>query len=65
MTVFVILWYNYGDQGVDFSGVYGTREAAGQAIIAREPDPHEQQYYRIVESEVRDGSFPASSWLDN
>jgi hypothetical protein len=28
VIVFVVLWANYGDQGVDFCGVYSTKEKA-------------------------------------
>ena len=52
MKVYVVLWLNYGDQGVDFLGTFSTREKAAEFVSAREPDVNERQNYRIVESEV-------------
>ncbi len=51
-TVFVVLYANYGDQGVDYKGAFGSRKAAEDFIVAEEPDEHERQWYDIVESEV-------------
>lgn len=31
-TVFVVLWYNYGDQGVDYLGVFSSSEKAEEFI---------------------------------
>ena len=55
-TVFVVVFANYGDQGVDFIGVYKTKQAAQQEIDKREPrkDTYHQQDYHISEEEIRD-----------
>lgn len=51
--VFVVLHCNYGDQGVDFIGVYGTKELAEQAIAKRERDENERKWYDILEEPIQ------------
>lgn len=51
--VYAVLFYNYGDQGSDFKGVFATREAAEAYIRMTEPNEHEAQYYEIVETQVQ------------
>jgi hypothetical protein len=55
VIVFVVLWANYGDQGVDFCGVYSTKEKA-QAYINKRVNPAEcidEQDFDIYEEEVQ------------
>jgi hypothetical protein len=51
MTLFVVLHDNYGDQGVDFHGVFGSFKRAQAYISKQEPDKHEQQWWEIHECE--------------
>jgi hypothetical protein len=51
VTVFVVLHDNYGDQGVDFHGVFGSFKRAQAYISKQEPDKHEQQWWEIHECE--------------
>lgn len=60
--VYVVLWDNYGDQGVDFLGTFSSREKAAKftrvhmEMIAKEhsrkTDENELTCYSIVESIV-------------
>ena len=52
MTAFVVLHYNYGDQGVAFHGVFNTYELALSYIEEKESDKHEQQSWDILEEQV-------------
>jgi hypothetical protein len=53
-NVFVVLYNNYGDQGVDFCGVFKTRELAEKYIINREPNADERRWFDIYEEEIQD-----------
>lgn len=52
MKVFVVTFDNYGDQGVDYVGVFSTEKLAKDFIIKTEPVINERQYYDIFCSEV-------------
>lgn len=51
--VFVVLHENYGDQGVDFHGVFRSLEAAEHYVLQCEPSEHERQWWEIRMVEVR------------
>jgi hypothetical protein len=52
--VFVVLYSNYGDQGVEFCGVFKTREIAQAYIDKQEPDIDERQWFDIYEESVQE-----------
>lgn len=52
MTVYAVLYCNYGDQGVDFCGVFATKEAAQRYIDKREQNVQERQWFQIEDCEV-------------
>lgn len=51
-SVFVVVHDNYGDQGVDFHGVFSTHEKANAYIHRREPLEGERQWWSIEESVI-------------
>lgn len=58
MMIYVVLWANYGDQGVDFLGVFKTIELAEKFITnymaAREIKKSERQWFDIVETQLHE-----------
>lgn len=55
--VFIVLYWNYGNQGTEFCGVFKTKELAKQYINKREQNEHERQWFSIYEEEVVDENF--------
>lgn len=53
MKVYVVLWYNYGDQGTDYLGAFSTYEKAEKFIISKVEKYITKQDFKIVESEVQ------------
>jgi len=48
-VVYVVLFYNFGDQGTAFMGVFSSEEKAQAYINSKEPDENERQYWDIEE----------------
>lgn len=57
--VHVVLHQNYGDQGVDYLGVFDTRASAERYVAARERNPNDRQWYDILDTQVV--SYPHDS----
>ena len=56
-TVYVVLWDNYGDQGVDYLGTFASREAAERRVeqfMIQEPGLHSWEDFRVLEECVRE-----------
>lgn len=55
MTVFVVLFNDYGDQGVDFCGVFSTEEKAKEYIKKKIKSlgRGEEQYFDIQEEIIQ------------
>lgn len=52
VKVYVLLWNNYGDQGVDYLGVYPTKEDAQLRMYQETSDIDEYRYFDIIEETV-------------
>lgn len=52
VKVYILLWDNYGDQGVDYLGVFPTKEDAQLRIYKETNDIDEYQNFEIIEETV-------------
>lgn len=49
-SVFAVVHCNYGDQGVDFLGVFASKKLAEEFIARREPREDERQWWDVLET---------------
>lgn len=62
MNVWIVFHCNYDDQGVDFKGIFSTKEIAELWLKLNEPNKDNWTWYNIEEVEVQEEIIRTIKW---